>query len=253
MNYLIGDIGNSNIKICKINKKFKIVKTILLSSQSNNLEKNIRKALNNFNVNNTHKKVLFSSVVPKVYRKIKKILIIKKFKVYEIKNFNLKKLMKFKVKKFYQLGSDRIANSIGAYYKYKSNCIVVDFGTATTFDVVKKPGIYDGGVISPGINLSIKNLFSSTALLPMFRLTSYPINYGKNTLEALTSGFFWGYEGLINNIIKKIIKKNGKNFKIILTGGYGKLFKKKISNNPIIQDDITIKGIFKIYRRFLNE
>ena len=159
-------------------------------------------------------------------------------------------MIKINIKNFEQLGSDRIVNSIkGKEFK---NCLIIDFGTATTFDIVKNE-TYEGGVIAPGIKSSIKNLSLSTALLPMFNLKNHKKSYGKNTIDALNSGFLWGYEGLINNIIKKIIKKNGKNFKIILTGGYGKLFKKKISNNPIIQDDITIKGIFKIYRRFLNE
>ena len=73
-------------------------------------------------------------------------------------------------------------NIDATYYKFKTNCIVIDFGTATTFDVIKKPGIYDGGVITPGIALSIENLFSNTALLPMFKLEKYPSNYGKNTI-----------------------------------------------------------------------
>tara|TARA_B100001741_G_C16025106_1_gene357238 strand:- start:121 stop:510 length:390 start_codon:yes stop_codon:yes gene_type:complete len=128
---------------------------------------------------------------------------------------------------------------------------VIDFGTATTFDVIKKRGIYDGGVIAPGINLSIENLFRSTALLPMFKLKKYPINYGKNTIEALTSGFFWGYEGLINSIINKIIKKNGLNFKIVLTGGYSFLFKNKLIRKANIENDITMQGIIKIYKYFL--
>ena len=91
-------------------------------------------------------------------------------KVYEIKNFNLKNIMKFNIKKYSQLGSDRIANSIGAYFKFKSNCIIIDFGTATTFDIIKSKGVYDGGVIAPGIKLSIENLYSSTALLPHLNL-----------------------------------------------------------------------------------
>ena len=97
--------------------------------------------------------------------------------------------MQFKVKKYSELGSDRIANSIGAYKKFRTNCIVIDIGTATTFDVIKKNFIYDGGVIAPGIKLSIENLFFSTALLPMFKLKKYPNNYGKNTKESLVSGF----------------------------------------------------------------
>ena len=224
----MGDIGNTNIKICKINKNFKIIKTYLFETKNPSLEANLNKKLKQIVKKNTNKKVLFSSVVPKAYRKISTIFKRKKLIVFEIKKFNLKKIMKFKIKKYTQLGSDRIANAVGAHYKFNSNCIVIDFGTATTFDVIKKRPIYDGGVIAPGIRLSIENLFSSTALLPMFKLKKYPKNYGKNTKEALTSGFFWGYEGLINNIIKKIIKKNGINFKIVLTGGYSYFFKNKL-------------------------
>ena len=251
MNYLIGDIGNTNIKICKINKKFEIIKTYLFETKNPSLEANLNRKLKQIVKKNTNKKVLFSSVVPKVYRKISKIFKKKKLTVFEIKKFNLKKIMGFKVKKYTQLGSDRIANAVGAHYKFNSNCIVIDFGTATTFDVIKKKPIYDGGVIAPGIKLSIENLFLSTALLPMFKLKKYPINYGKNTKEALASGFFWGYEGLINNIVKKIIKKNGINFKIVLTGGYSYLFKNRLIKKAKIENDITMQGIIKIYKDFL--
>ena len=82
-------------------------------------------------------------------------------------------------------------------------------------------------------------------------LKKYPKNYGKNTKEALTSGFFWGYEGLINNIIKKIIKKNGINFKIVLTGGYSYFFKNRLIKKAKIERDITMQGIIKVYKNFL--
>ncbi len=251
MNYLIGDIGNTNIKICKINKNFKIINTYLFETKDLNLETQIRKKLNKITKKNTNTNILFSSVVPKIYNKLQKTFRRKKLKTFEIKKFNLKKIMNFKVKKFSQLGSDRIANSIGAYYKFKSNCVVIDFGTATTFDIIKKECVYDGGVIAPGIKLSIENLFSSTALLPRFELQNYPKNYGKNTKEALASGFFWGYEGLINNIIKKILKKNGINFNIVLTGGYSYLFKNRLIKKAKIENDITMQGIIKIYKEFL--
>ena len=85
----------------------------------------------------------------------------------------------------------------------------------------------------------------------MFKLKKYPKNYGKNTKEALASGFFWGYEGLINNIIKKIIKKNGINFKIVLTGGYSYFFKNRLVKKAKIENNITMQGIIKIYKDFL--
>ena len=170
MNYLVGDIGNTSIKICKIDKKFRIKNTYLFNSKSSNLKKELTAKIKNISEKNFNKKVLFSSVVPQVFNKIKFIFKKKKMQVYEIKNFNLKNLMKFNIKKYSQLGSDRIANSVGAYFKFKSNCIVIDFGTATTFDIIKSKGVYDGGVIAPGIKLSIENLHSSTALLPHLNL-----------------------------------------------------------------------------------
>ena len=85
----------------------------------------------------------------------------------------------------------------------------------------------------------------------MFKLQNYPKNYGKNTKEALASGFFWGYEGLINNIIKKILKKNGINFNIVLTGGYSYFFKNRLIKKAKIENDITMQGIIKIYKEFL--
>ena len=251
MNYLIGDIGNTNIKICKLNKRFKITSSFLFETKDKNLLYKFKKQMNKIIKGNINKKILFSSVVPKVYSKLKKILKVNQFETHEIKEFDLRKLMKFKIKNFNQLGSDRIANAFGVGTKTKTSHIIIDFGTATTFDIIKKINIYDGGIIAPGIKSSIENLFSSTALLPMFKLNKYPNNYGKNTKEALASGFFWGYQGLINNILKKIIKKNGKNCKIVLTGGYSYLFKNRLYKKAKINNNITMQGIIKIYRTFL--
>ena len=130
------------------------------------------------------------------------------------------------------------------------NTLVIDFGTATTFDIIEK-GTYEGGVISPGVNLSISNLNKSTALLPLLNLKNAKNIYGKNTQDALNAGFIWGYQGLINNIIKKISSKRKKNYKIILTGGYAKLFRKHIKYKTLIDQNITIKGIIKAYKELL--
>ena len=186
--------------------------------------------------------------MPKAYKLIKKYFIKNGFKVIEIKDLKIKKIIKIKIKKYNQLGSDRILNAI-ASSNYK-NAIVIDFGTATTFDIIKN-GIYVGGVISPGVNLSILNLNSSTALLPLFNLRKIKKSYGKNTQEALNAGFIWGYQGLINNIIKKISSKTKVNYKIILTGGYAKLFKKYVKFKSIVDQNVTIKGISKTYKELL--
>ena len=146
------------------------------------------------------------------------------------------------------MGSDRIANAIGAS-KFK-NCLILDFGTATTFDIIKE-GVYEGGVIAPGVKLSMMNLSSSTALLPIFNLNNNQKSYGKNTKEALNAGFIWGYKGLINNIIKRITSKWKMKYKIILTGGYAKFFKKIIKRKTVVDQNITIKGISKVYKELI--
>jgi type III pantothenate kinase len=251
MKILIGDIGNTLTKFCLVNEKLLIIKEYNTETK-NLIKKNfLIKFLNPLLNKNIKKKILFSSVVPKVYQKISKFLKIKKYQTYEIKKLSLKKLIKIKITKYNQLGSDRIANAIGAYSLYKKNCLIIDFGTATTFDIVRNPGVYEGGVIAPGVKLSILNLNKSTASLPIFNLKINSKAYGKNTKDALNAGFLWGYQGLINNIVKKIKTSFNCSFKIILTGGYSKIFSKFVNNNTTIEPNITIKGIMHIYKNLI--
>ena len=247
MYYIIGDIGNTSTKICLLEQS-KIIKSISISTKKIFLKGFIKKIIKRLNKKNLRKEVLFSCVVPLVLNKIKKDLNKTGFKVLEIKSFNLKKIIKINIRNIQQLGSDRIVNSIEG--KKFRNCLVIDFGTATTFDIIKN-GIYEGGVIGPGVKLSIKNLSQATALLPIFDLKSNQKRYGKNTKDALNAGFIWGYDGLINNIINKITKNWKMNYKIILTGGYANLFKKIIKRRTIVDQNITIKGVSKVYRKFL--
>ena len=132
----------------------------------------------------------------------------------------------------------------------KDNFIILDFGTATTFDVIKN-SVYEGGVIAPGVKLSMQNLSHATALLPTINLKRNQRSFGKNTIEALNAGFVWGYEGLINNILEKIISKSKVKYKILLTGGYANFFKKIIKKKVVIDQDITIKGIANAYKELI--
>ena len=248
MNFLIGDIGNTSTKICILNNKFQILRSYDFDTNKmhrGNILNNIIRKKNNKNINPVF---LFSSVVPEVFISIKKGLKSSKFKILEIKNLKLNKIIKINIKNKKKLGSDRIANAIGAK-KFK-NCLIIDFGTATTFDIIKN-GTYEGGVIAPGVNLSIKNLSQGTALLPLINLKSHQKSYGKNTIEALNAGFIWGYEGLINNIIDKVISRSKIKYKILLTGGYANFFNKFINKKVIIDQDITIKGIANVYKELV--
>ena len=247
MYYIIGDIGNTSTRVCLFNNS-KIVKSIIFSTKNIYLKGFIKKIFNKLLVKNLKKEILFSCVVPLALKNIKTVLKKTNYKILEIKDFNLNKLIKINIRNVNQLGSDRIVNSI-AGKKFK-NCLIIDFGTATTFDIVKNE-IYEGGVIAPGIKLSIKNLSHSTALLPKFDLKYKQKRYGKNTKDALNAGFIWGYDGLINNIINKITLNWKMNYKIILTGGYANLFKKVIKRKTSVDQNITIKGVSQVYKEFL--
>jgi len=242
--YLIGDIGNTEIKICLFNKNYKVVKKLIFKT---NLISNNYLALNlNFLKKYSSKIniILFSSVVPPVYFVIKKFLKKKlKQKCIELKQINLNKLVKIMVNKK-QVGSDRISNAIGIIDK-KSNYIILDFGTATTFDVVIKDK-YLGGVIAPGVNLSLKTLISKASLIPPVNISKISKIIGTNTSSAVKSGFYWGYAGLIDNVIKLIIKQTNKPFKIILTGGLANLFKNTIKGKIEVKKDLTLNGLLKV-------
>ena len=128
---------------------------------------------------------------------------------------------------------------------HKNNFIILDFGTATTFDVLVK-NIYYGGIIAPGVELSLKTLSDRATLIPKIDLKKITKVVGNNTITAVRSGFFWGYAGLIDNIINLIKKETGKSFKLVITGGFSDLFKNSIKTKLKQNKDITIKGLIKI-------
>ena len=240
---LLGDIGNTETKICVTNLSGKILKRFNLTTKEIN-QKNIVKSFNKNQIKfDKITKILFCSVVPRSFKKIQFFLKKKvKIKIYEIKDLKLKKLLKIEAN-FKQVGSDRIANAISVINN-KDNFIILDFGTATTFDVLIK-NIYKGGIISPGVRLSLNTLSDKATLIPKINLKQIKKVIGVDTTSAVRSGFFWGYAGLIDNIINLIIKETRKSFKVIITGGFSELFKNSIKTKVIHNKDITIKGLFK--------
>ena len=161
----------------------------------------------------------------------------------ELKNCDLKKFINIKVNRK-QIGSDRLANAISVIDN-KYNYIIVDFGTATNFDIVIKKD-YIGGVLAPGVELSLKNLTDKASLIPTIKLERTTKVIGKNTESAVRAGFYHGYTGLIENIIKLILKQTRRRFKIIVTGGFAHLFKSSIKGIKTVDKDLTIKGILKV-------
>jgi type III pantothenate kinase len=147
------------------------------------------------------------------------------------------------------VGADRLANAVGGYLTYRRPLIIVDFGTATTFDVVDSEGSYIGGAISPGINLSVEILHSATAMLPRIAVERPGRVIGKSTTEAMQSGIFWGYVGLVEGMVRRITEEFGAELAVVATGGLAPLF---IGTTPLIHHldpEITMRGLVEIYRR----
>ena len=242
--YILGDIGNSDTKLCLVSTRNKIVKKINFPSKNLNDQK-LTRYFNSLKPDYKKiNKILFCSVVPKSFNLIKKFLSKKtKIKCYEVKNLDLKSLIKINVN-YKQVGSDRITNAISLINK-KNNFVILDFGTATTFDVLIKDTYY-GGIIAPGIRLSLNTLSDKATLIPKINLKMIKNVIGKDTVSAVRSGFFWGYAGLIDNIVKLIKKETRKSFKVIITGGFSNLFKKSINTKVSHNKNITINGLIKI-------
>jgi type III pantothenate kinase len=242
--YILGDIGNTETKIFLVSLNNRIIKKIIFPSKDVNYIK-LNKLFNKLRLDYKKiKKILFCSVVPKSFDLIKKFLLKKtQIRCHEVKNLNLRSLIKIKVN-YKQVGSDRITNAISLLDK-KNNFIILDFGTATTFDVLIKDS-YVGGVIAPGIKLSLNTLSDKASLIPRIDLKKIKNIVGKNTTSAVRAGFFWGYAGLIDNIINLIKKDSRKTFKIIITGGFSNLFKNSINTKVTQNKDITINGLIKI-------
>jgi type III pantothenate kinase len=150
------------------------------------------------------------------------------------------------------VGADRLANAVGGHITYRKPLIIVDFGTATTFDVADGEGNYLGGAISPGINLSVEILHSATAMLPRIAVERPKRVIGKSTTEAMQSGIFWGYVGLVEGMVQRITTEFGSELTVVATGGLAPLF---VGVTPLIHHldpEITMRGLVEIYRRNTN-
>jgi type III pantothenate kinase len=148
-----------------------------------------------------------------------------------------------------EVGADRIVNSVAAFEKFGGPCIVVDFGTATTFDVVSKNGEYLGGVITPGIGVSADALFTRTARLPRVEIRKPPRVLATNTVNSVQSGLYYGYLGLIDGIIERLIAELGENVAVVATGGLAGLMGEGSKYIREVDDLLTLDGLRIIYER----
>lgn len=147
-----------------------------------------------------------------------------------------------------QVGPDRLVNTVAGYDLYGGDLIIVDFGTATTFDVVDQDGAYIGGVIAPGVNLSLEALHQAAAALPHVDITKPAHVIGKNTVDCMQAGVFWGYVGLINEVVARIREEHGRPMKVIATGGLATLFQQGHAAFDVFEDSLTMHGLTVIHR-----
>jgi type III pantothenate kinase len=147
-----------------------------------------------------------------------------------------------------EAGADRLLNAVAAGRRYKMPAIVVDLGTATTFDCMDKDGSYLGGAISPGINLSMEALHMGTAKLPRVAVRKPDMVIGRGTIPAMQSGVFWGYIGLIEGLVSRIQAEHGTKMSVIATGGLAPLFAEATKIFDHIDVDLTLAGLADVYR-----
>lgn len=161
---------------------------------------------------------------------------------------DLKTGMEIRISRPEQVGADRIVSALGAHKQYAGNLIVIDSGTATTFDVVAEDGAFEGGIISPGVNLSVKALHDAAAQLPRIAIQRPAHVIGHDTISAMQSGVFWGYIDLIDGLVNRIKKEYGKPMSVVATGGVAALFEGASETIDHYDQDLLIRGLLEIYR-----
>lgn len=148
-----------------------------------------------------------------------------------------------------EAGADRLVNAIGAHLAYPGDLIVIDSGTATTFDIVAWDGAFEGGAIAPGINLSLQALHEAAAMLPRIAIQRPERVIGKDTVSNMQSGVFWGYIGLIEGMVARIKAEWGRPMTVVGTGGVASLFEGATDSIDRFDPDLTIRGLLEIWRR----
>lgn len=241
MKILAVDIGNTNINF-GIFSKNTIVKKFLIPTKDYNFKK-----LQKFLLASSVKDTIICSVVPKATGIVEKDLKSITGKPAYILGKDVFAPIKNLYRKPNQVGQDRLVNAYAGVKFLAAPLIAVDFGTAITFDIIAKNGQYLGGMIIPGLNLSLNALFEKTALLPKIKLEAPREFIGKDTKNSILSGIVYGFAALTDELVKRIKEKIGCNAKVIATGGNIDLISRYCKELNKIDKDLTLKGLNLIY------
>lgn len=230
------DVGNTSISL-GLFQGVKLLKKYTIPTAQASYTRDLKRFLGYTPV----EKAVISSVVPyagvklrKALKKNTKVFMLGKDIIVPIQNL-------YRIKK--QVGQDRLVNAFAAGKFYGSPSIIIDFGTAITFDLISRGGAYLGGLILPGIELSLKSLYEKTALLPKVRLAETHAIIGKDTVASMRGGILFGFGAMSDGLISEYRKILGKDTKVIATGGNAKLMSKYSKSIEKIDEDITLKGI----------
>ena len=244
------DIGNTNITFGLFRGRRLIKKAQLITSSLGKYGRFARKLKNSWAA--PVKAIVVCSVVPKAERTLIKVL----KRTFKARVFILGKDIKVPIKNLYknpkQVGQDRLAAAYAAYALYgnKRPLIVIDFGTAVTLDVVSKKGAYLGGLIAPGMEMSLKALSEKAALLPKVELKKPSFILGKTTKESMASGAFYGYAAMCDGLVSKLEKRFDQKFRVLATGGNAHLISPLSSSIKKVDGDLVLKGINLAFLEF---
>lgn len=251
---LVVDVGNTNIvlgvyKNSELQNSFRIGTNISTTSDEYGAVISQLFLIDNIKMSDI-KDVIISSVVPDVMHSLENFVIKYIKKTPMIIGPGIKTGMNIKYENPSQVGADRIVNAVAGYEKYGGPLILIDFGTATTFCYINEKGEYIGGSITPGIKISSEALFQRASKLHKVELLKPRSVIGKNTTAAMQSGIFYGYVGLVDNIVEKMMQESGEeNIKVVATGGLAGLIISETKNVKIIDKNLTLDGLRIIYEK----
>jgi type III pantothenate kinase len=233
------DIGNSNIALGLFKDGHLVKKTKMSTREGVLYARRIKTLLGN----TVPSHIVISSVVPEALRRIKKIL----RKTDDPKIIILGENADVQIKNLYrvkrQVGQDRLVNAYGAKSFYGAPAVIIDFGTAITFDIVSGKGEYLGGLILPGIEMSLATLYEETALLPKVKLAPAGNIIGKDTVSSMRGGILFGFGAMCDALVARYRKVVGDGLKVIATGGNSSLMKRYAKSIQKVDEDLTLKGL----------